>query len=307
MNKDPVLMTPISTVHSSPVTPAEAPLPASIFPSYPPIPTFPSPSVTYGRHAAIHPHKTAIVTPQNGLSSRHHDNSRNSSSRSNPAASQPSQGGVMSPAAVFITRTVRIDNLDASFINKAKSLDAFSRIGQVETCQVEYQPVIKGQGRAAKSVTAQVTFASPQLAVRAVIALNGRLYGERMLSAKLTSPPPDESARHRPSTTMTSSSSSSLNLPPLAESSRANSRHKDRRPVAFDEEQQDRKPKTRGPLVVDGARGTTRRRRDVSNGKHAESVAESSDSDASDEEREARRRGSSGSREDVDFERKRRD
>ena len=174
-----------------------------------------------------------------------------------------------------VARSVRIEHLDPDF-KKANVVKIFEHFGVVESCRT--QSVKDNRGRV-KSITAYATYRSAVGASKAAGALNGQKIGDRRV---LVCFDPRADREHEPQ-------QQHARMVVARNAGQAGSRHSVR-----DSDEDDDVKRTTKPFVVDGARQSGRRRRDLESRDRRSSSEDEADSDASDEEREARRRNSPG-------------
>ena len=277
-------MTPTSTApQRSPTTSIHAVAPIIVAPAYRTPATYVGPTVN-ARHAPpplpmpvmIHHtdaqansrHAVPIPTFQIGHAATHH---------ATPATRPTETGSSATPVPYW--RSVHVQNLDPEFkkINVQRLLERF---GTLEASRIQQERDSRGRVR---SVTAFASYSEAIYAASALTTLNGKLISGRRLSVIFDA----RTDRNRDL-----QSAGRLIVAPT--NGRDGSRHRSgRHGEDQDNGHRERGQSTRGPLVVDGAPGSGRRRRDASR-EGARSSDDQSDSDASDEERESRRRNSGG-------------
>lgn len=284
-------MTPVLTApQRSPTTPIHVVAPVTAAPAYRTPATYVGPTVN-ARHAppplhmpammhhtdaqahatySISRHAAPIPTLQMGHVATHH---------ATPATRSMVTGTSAAPEPAW--RSVRVQNLDPEF-KKINVQSLFERFGTLEACRIQQERDSRGRVR---SLTAFASYSEAVYAARALVALNGKRVSGRRLSVTFDA----RTDRNRDP-----ESSGRLIVAPT--NGRNVSRHRSgRHGEEEDNRHRDRAQSTKGPLVVNGAPGSGRRRRDADSRERGRSSDDQSDSDASDEERESRRRDSGGS------------
>jgi RNA recognition motif-containing protein len=205
-----------------------------------------------------------------------------------PLQSHPVPAGRTEP----IHKSVKVLNLPTG-IKKPVAQTLFERFGKISTCKVQLQR--DNQGRV-NSSTAYARYLTPESAERAIRALDGRYTSGRTLFAVHTSffDSDNENGGSRHQSTSNNSGSKARSTIPKSEKSTTAQKDGLEGREGGRTKRPDCRKHARGPLVVDGARGNARRRRDTeSKSEESNSEDESdSDSEAINLERAARRRGS---------------
>ena len=208
-----------------------------------------------------------------------------------PRTTRPASDAVPSQP---VCHSIRIDNLKPGF-RDAKAL--LERFGPVHNFSSQR---IRDSRQRVRATVVFGTYTVLQNTADAIKALDGRAHGDRTLRASYDFDAEKDSQprghRLRPTAQIFQDQGK--------RNGSGSARHTDIETRKEERDDDDhgrgaRRQSTRGPLVVDGARGSGRRRRDVRSRDRSSSENDSSsDSDASDEQRESRRRGSgnSGSR-----------
>ena len=278
-------MTTTSAVPQRPPTAlGQVAVPAGVAIGYSTQAAYAGPPATYDRHAPAPSHNRMAMQVAEVPLASHYPSSRHIAPMPTiqpspvignppPPAKQPATSNASDPS-------VRVDNFDPG-LTKTDILTIFNRFGHMVSHKIQQQKDSRGRVR---SISVVVTYSTGASATRAVQALNGRRNRDRRLTATFVT---SDQGRQHPSAgrlvIATSSSSSQL------------SRHRARgESVENRQGQQEGRNSTRGPCIVNGARGTGRRRHEVDSRDRGSSSDDESDSDASDEERENRRRHSTG-------------
>ena len=281
-------MTSISAAsHRSPITPIPVTAPVTLAPAYRTQATYVGPTMN-ARHAPPLAHNPAIMqrveVPPDGAHGSHA--AVLSTPQGGPVARHNSTPAIQSTVSGTATtheparRSVRVQNLDPE-VKKHGALKLFERFGTVEACRIQQERDSRGRVR---SLTAFASYSEAVYAARALVSLNGKKVWDHKLSVTFDARA-DRNHEQQSAGRSGDAASSSCDT-----SRRRTGRHGKQDEQGHREQQQS----TKGPLVVNGAPGSGRRRRDSDRRDRSRSGDDQSDDDASDEERESRRRDSSG-------------
>ena len=283
-------MTPTSAVPQRlPTTPTHVVAPVTTAPPYRAQATYVRPTVN-PHHAPPPLHMPATMHHTNSPVHGTLSNSRHSAPiptlpmnhvathHATPVTQSTVTGILAAPEPAW--RSVRVQNLDPEF-RKTNVQRLFERFGTLEACRFQHERDSRGRVR---SLTAFASYSEAIYAARALIALNENQVSGRRLSATFDA----RTDRNRDP-----QASGRLTVAPT--NARNVSRHRSgKHGEGGDERHRERGQSTKGPLVVDGAPGSGRRRRDADSRERGRTSDDQSDSDASDEETESSRTDSGG-------------
>lgn len=255
--------------------------------------TYPPPVPIYTDHPTPLPHPLRSH-PTSSAGSRHTLWGQSSAPSTSNATQRP------------LYHSVHVGGLPFDF-TRARAAKVFEQFGRIDPSTVRVQTIAR-EGGNRKSTSASVTFRDHKAAENAVRELDRRETNYGFLTACFYEDEEDSSLAEASGsgnrdrgTRVRNQTFDDAGTAPLLHNATSRPRRRDSRrdgPQRGEERrvEQERRTQrtttttTRGPLVVDGARGNARRRREVRSEVERYAGHDESDSDASDVQREARRR-----------------